>query len=684
MKARPVAGDLALGWRTIRELAPVIYRSSMDFEGVRGIRSLKDRIEAEHGSEINGFDVKVGAGGIRDIEFVVQAQQLLHGGRIPQLRERSTQRTLEQLSSLGLLGEQDQNELGASYRFLRRLENRLQMEAEQQTHRLPPDPAARERVALACGYSASGEPGLGAFEADLASHRANARRIFASLLPDAPGERVLDLFTRGARNLLAMPTTRGMIEDLARQFGRELERTGSAERTLNNLSRFVDGIGSHRSYYELLLDRPELVERLVALFDASNYLSTMLSAHPGLIEPVFSDPHVLLLDRPALERDFAALREELIEALGEEQGGLDALRRFHRRQVLNVGLLDVSRRVSGPEVEVALTQIAEVSASGALELAQSQLAERRARLAAGSSLRFLIVGMGKLGTREMSYGSDLDVIFLYDVPEAQPADRLEAADHAARIAQRWISALQTTTGEGSCYEIDARLRPSGNQGVLVTSIEGFTDYHRGGEQGAAAWERQALLRARPIAGDPDLAARFDRVRREVLCQPVPEGVRDEIHRIRMRMEEELARETRSHRDFKTGRGGVLDVESVVQYEQLIGASEHAELCDTLPLPAQLDQLEALGLLPVEHVETLRQGWAFLTELSRRLRIVENRSISDLDAERGDLEGLALRMGYTSPAREGGARRTLLADYRRHTEAIRTVYLQIFEDAVPTS
>jgi glutamate-ammonia-ligase adenylyltransferase len=577
-----------------------------------------------------------------------------------------------------LLDEPTQQELTASYRFLRRIENRLQMEREQQTHRVPSTAAPRERLARATGYTGTAEEVLEEFDRDIAAHRERTRAIFAGLLPDAPAERALDLFVRGAPGLIALPATRVMLEELAEHFGRALENATSPERALNNLARFIEGIGGHRSYYELLLDRPELVDRLVALFDASNYLSGLLAAHPGVIEPVFSDPNVLLLERAELEHDLAVLRRERVETLGEEQGGLDALRSFHRRQVINVGLLDVSDHVNQVEVESALTAIAEVCACGALELAEAQLAARRARLAAADALRFLIVGMGKLGSRELSYGSDLDVIFLYDAEGVGPADRLEAAHHAALLAQRWISALQTTTGEGRCYEIDARLRPSGNQGVLVTSLQGFGDYHRGGEMGAQAWERQALLRARPVAGDSQLRRRFDALRREVLCRRIDGSVGDEIHRIRMRMEEELAREIGSRRDFKTGRGGVLDVESVVQYHQLQGARTHPELCDTLQLGQQLDQLETLGRLSLDHAETLRRGWAFLSDLSRRLRIVENRSISDLDSERGDLEGVALRMGYTSPSRDGGARRALLAEYRRHTEAIRQVYRATFE------
>ncbi|MEZ4215664.1 MAG: hypothetical protein R3E88_04235 [Myxococcota bacterium] len=687
MKARPVAGDLALGWRAIRTVAPSIYRSTMDYEGVRAIRSLKDRVEAAHANERDGFDVKLGAGGIRDVEFVAQSMQLLHGGRMPQLRERSTRRTLEQLASLGLLDAASQAALARAYLFLRRVENRLQMVAEQQTHRVPMRDEARLRIARALrARDESDADALAAFDADLAAERERTRAIFRDVLPEGSRERVLELFERAAPGLLAFPTTRRMLEELAAHLGGELDASASPERALGNCDRFFRSVGANRFYYDLLLDRPELVDRLVALFAASNYLSGLFAAHPRLVEPVFDDPNVLLLDRERLEADHAALHAEFTRGDDDVEGALDALRRFQARQVINVGLLDVSGAIDGAAVEHALTDVAEVCAQRALEIANAQLAARRARLAAGASLRFLVVGMGKLGTRELSYGSDLDVIFLYDAEGASEADRLEAGDHCARLAQKWMGTLQTRTAEGSCYEIDARLRPSGNQGVLVTSMDGFAAYHEGGERGAAGWERQALLRARPIAGDAGLAERFERVRTSVLTRPLPATppgdlaeLRGEIHRIRMRMEQELARETTRRRDFKTGRGGVLDVESVVQYRQLAAAARHPALCEPVPLALQLERLEALGEISASDAETLREGWRFLKDLSRALRIVENRSISDLDEEQGDLEGLALRLGYASVQREGGARRALLADYRRHTDAIRRVYTATFGD-----
>ena len=672
-KARPVAGDLRFGWRLVRHVHPMIYRSAMDFEAVDSIKEMKARVEREHGGSGDAFDVKLGSGGIRDVEFVAQALQLLHGGRIPQVRGRSTQEALGALAEAGCLPGGEADALLASYRFLRRLENRLQMEGERQVHRLPPPGSARERIARALGFGGSGGPA--AFERALEGHRRRVRELFERLFSEEGEERILALFARGAPRLLHVPAARAMIEDLARHFAREIEASADPTLALNNLDRFIQGIGTRSFYYGLLLDRPELVPRLAALFGTSKYLSNLISSHPDLIEPVFSDPEVLLLPRADLERDLAAIRERL-EADAERDPAdraLAAMRLFQHRQLVNVGLLDLAGKVERREAERALSEIAEVCLEAALALAREQL--RGGPRAAGvpEPGRFLVVGMGKLGSRELSYGSDLDVIFLYDAPGAGEADRLEAQGHHVRLAQKLIWALDTRTGEGFCYSVDARLRPSGQQGTLVSSLDAFREHHA---RSAMAWERQALLRARPVAGSASLGEAFEVLRREILARPLPEDLGGEIHRIRMRMETELAHEERGRRDLKTGRGGLVDVESVVQFLQLRHGHDAPQLFEPESTETQLARCEALGLLSSAHARTLREGWEFLQRLSSRLRIVQNRSISDLREDRADLDSVARALGYAPPARSGDARRPLLEDYRRHTEAIRRVYLEV--------
>jgi glutamate-ammonia-ligase adenylyltransferase len=466
-----------------------------------------------------------------------------------------------------------------------------------------------------------------------------------------------------------------MVRELAEQFARAIGESPNPERALNNLDRFIQGVRGRRFYFELLLDRPELVRRLTRLFTASEYFSGYLATHPRLIEPIFSDPNVLLLSHKQLEQSLAAIRRSLAKEkdLDEDELELDALRMFHNRELINVGLLDLAGKVTPSEAEGALTDIAEVIVEHGLELAQAVVRRRSSSLPrAAKAGEFLVVGMGKLATRELTYGSDLDVIFLYDVPGA---DEVEAQEYFVRLAQKFIWTQQTRTAEGVCYAIDARLRPSGNQGMLVTSRAAFEHYHA---TSAQIWEKQALLRARPVAGGKRLSRAFPALRLEILRRPLPPNAGRQIHRIRLRMEAELAQETNSRHDFKTGRGGLQDVETVVQYLQLAYGREHAELLSVEGARIQIDRLERLALLSPQDAAVLRDGWGFLQLLSNRLRVVENRSISDLDEERGDLESLAASLGYTSPQRAGGARRALLEDYRRHTAAIRQVYMKVLD------
>ena len=672
MKARPVAGDAALGWRAVRAIHPMIYRAAMDYAGVRRIRSLQKRVEESRGAGDDGFDVKLDPGGIRDVEFVAQALQLLHGGRIPQLRDRSAQRAIARLAEAKVLPAETATTLRHAYLFLRRVENRLQMEDERQVHELPRRPDARLRLARAMGFG--GATALADFEAELARQRDHVRAFGASVEVASSAEAILQLFLRHQPQLLASPATRPMMEALAEQFAQEIEVSPDLVLALNNLDRFVAAVGARRFYYELLIDRPELVGRLAALFAGSRFLSALLAQHPRLIEPLFRDPNVLLFTRDELRADLASIRAELGPP-GEPdfERDLDALRLFHQRHVLNVGLLDVDEKIARADCETALTEIAEVALEWALAIAQREVARTRPASASAAAARFLVVGMGKLASRELSYGSDLDLIFLYDLPDADAGDAPFVQEHCVRVAQRLISALETPTANGACYEIDSRLRPSGNQGTLVTSLTGLRHHYA---TLAMLWEKQALLRARPVAGDAAAAAAFESLRLDVLQQPLPADAAEEIHRVRSRMEHELADETATRRDLKRGRGGMLDVENAVQFLQLAHGAAHPELLAVDRSERTIEKLLGLALLEPAQAAALRDGWEFLQRLASRLRVVENRSISDLDEERGDLDGLARRLGYAAGARESSARRALQADYARHTDAIRAAYLEI--------
>ncbi len=675
MKARPVAGDADLGWQAIVAATPAIYHAGMNYRIADGIRSLKMKIQSVRGGNPDAPSIKIDPGGIRDVEFIAQALQLLHGGRIPQLRDRSTQGALRNLEAVGLLGPETAIKLHETYLFLRRVENRLQMEGERQIHRLPKTDDGMQRLARAMNYLQSDGSIRLQHELD------RQRKFLSSLALDSLGEgnhsRVQDLFERAVPELLKLDVTRDLVRELISRFASGIDDSPDAERALNNLDRFIQGTGRRRFYIELLLDRPELVPRLVSLFGASNFLSSYLARYPRLIEPLFDDPNILLFDRAQLHADCANVLAQCAAEAGGDRGletQLDALRLFHHRQVVNVGLLDLAKKTQRDETEYALSEIAEVCIEEALAIGREQLAARGFVAPEGAQRGgFLVVGMGKLASHELTYGSDLDLVFLYQSADDVPGSNAAVQDYFARLTQRFISALQTATELGFCYEVDARLRPSGNQGMLVCSTQAFARYHA---ETAATWERQALLRGRPVAGSERLGKHYQDLRTEILSRPNPEDLASEIHHVRARMEEELARETSQHRDYKTGRGGALDIECAVQYLQLLHGAKHPELLEVATLDVQRENLERLGLIDSDCARILREGWTFLQELGSRLRIVENRSISSLDTEQSNLETLARQLDYADTGSEGGARRALLKDYKDITESIRSVYLEL--------
>ena len=674
VKARPVAGAVALGWHAILSAAPAIYNATLNYRIADGIRDLKHKIQSARGGESDAFDVKIDPGGIRDVEFIAQALQLLHGGRILQLRDRSTQGALRNLEAVGLLNPETAVELHDTYLFLRRIENRLQMEGERQLHRVPTSEDGFKRLARAMNYLE--EDAAEQLQREIDRRRTFLRGLATDSVGEGNRERVQELFERAVPELFEFDLMRDLIAELVSRFSSAIDECADSDRALNNLDRFLAGTGRRRFYFELLLDRPELVPRLTALFGASNFLSNYLARYPRLIEPLFQDPNTLLFDRTQLALDYANVAAQSSSKDGgddlEEQ--LDTLRLFHHRHTFNVALIDLAKKAQRYETERALSEIAEVCIEEALKLSKLQLAASRSDASATSKQgEFLVVGMGKLASFELTYGSDLDLIFIYTRAEGATISEASAQDYYVRLAQRFISALQTPTALGSCYQVDARLRPSGNQGLLVCSLQAYTRYHA--EQ-AATWERQALLRARPVAGSEELAERYRELRRDILAKPNPEHLASEIHQLRTRMESELARETNRLRDYKTGRGGSLDIECAVQYLQLLHAGDYPELLEVTTLDIQRGNLQRLRLIDSKTARTLKDGWEFLQELGSRLRIVENRSISSLDVEHGDLDAIARQLGYTETGSEGGARRALQKDYRDITERIRSCYLEI--------
>jgi glutamate-ammonia-ligase adenylyltransferase len=708
LKARPAAGDLAAGDELLRALEPFVWRRSLDLDVLSEIQSMKARIDARAGAE-GKEDLKLGRGGIREAEFFVSALQLLHGGRdeTRSLRERAVLPALERLLFAGVVPAKDRDALADAYLFLRRAEHRVQMVDGAQTHRLPP-PGERLPLARAMGYETEA-----AFELALQGHREKVAALFAGLLgtgrgetpldpdlalladPEVPRERRLEL--AAARGFQDPDRALAAVDAMARRrtpfsphgdpaaavaLLAEALATPDPDQALSHLSDFASALRNPAPYFGLLGEHRRVARLLLSLFGTSDFLSKRFLRHPELIDLLLREDQVLL------EKGKDTFRSELEERLEAAEAGADGLddrierclgelRRFKNEELLRVAIHDIAGTIDLPSIAIQLSDLAEVCLERCLALAEAE-ARAKGGLPPG---RLCVIGMGKLGGRELGYHSDLDLIFLY------PPGGTEHHAAYAKVAQRLMSFLQMPLREGRLYQIDTRLRPSGNQGALVIGVEGFTRYHVGdpapggaarGAGGTAVrsqlWERQALLRARHVAGDPLL---FEQVERDVLV-PVVYGRREdraalaaEIRRMRERMEAELGKEWTRGKNPKTGHGGLVDVEFAAQFLQLAHGHAHPTI-RTGSTPAALERLRDAGLLRDAEHEALARGYEFLRRVELRLRIVHDFAIDHLPEGGAALKQLARRLGYYGPEPEV----RFLADYARVTGEVRRAFDEV--------
>ena len=703
VKARPAAGDVAVGEELLRWLEPFVWRRSLDLEIVAEIQAMKARIDARAGAEGRG-DLKLGKGGIREVEFFVSALQLLHGGKARELRERAVLPALDRLLFAGVVPARERDALADAYLFLRRAEHRVQMVDGRQTHALPP-PEERTALARAMGISS-----LERFEEQLTGHRERVAALFADLLgrgaeevkldpelalladPTVPDARRAEIALR--RGLSDPDRALAALDALARRrtpfahsgdpvaavaLLQEALATPDPDQALGFLADFAAALPNAEPYFRLLTENHRVGRLLVSLFGTSDFLSKRFLRHPELLDALLREDSVVL----AKAKDAFRLEvEERLQALARAAKGIDELledqlgelRRYKNEEVLRIAVHDIAGAIPLASVAEQLSDLAEVALERCLAMAEQE-AREKGRL---PRHRLCVIAMGKLGGRELGYHSDLDLIFLY---RSEPGD--EAAPHSshadyARLAQRLMSFLQMPLREGLLWKIDTRLRPSGNQGALVTSAAGFARYHMGGAGVAPVrsqlWERQALLRARFVAGDRAL---FEEVQANVLVPALwsrpadPAQLAAEIRRMRERIEAEIGKEAERGPNPKSGRGGLIDVEFAAQFLQLAHGHAHPSL-RTPSTPVALRRLREAGLLTDVQHEALAGGYEFLRRLDLRLRIVHDYTVDHLPQGRG-LVQLARRLGYygEDPAARFGA------EYRRVTGEVR----QAFEDVV---
>jgi len=704
IQARPIAGSQALGEQFIAEVRPFVYRRHLDYATVADMKEMKARVEAQVGAKARG-NVKLGPGGIREIEFLVQVLQLINGGRDERVRGRGSLPTLAKLIASGYLPPDDAEALIDAYRFLRNVEHKIQIVHQRQTHTLPAEGREQEALARRLGYA--GADATMRLWADIDRHTEHVRRNFARLFyePAAETRRAADpqavqllhaldhrdtsvatlrelgfadpessyqnllLLRDGPPGARSSARRRHVLRELAPALLGAIRTSADADQALRNLVTFISSVGARTSFLALLQENPGTLRMLVELFGGSQYLANAFIRHPELIDSL------VRADLVRVHRDAHDLNGELqgrLAAADDFEEALDVLRRFRNQEFLRVGINNLQGLLEAQEVSVELTTLAEVCLRAAFEVAAREVCARQGWTRLPGEL--VVLAMGKLGGGELNYHSDLDLIFVYDEPNAEAA-RLAAHESFSKFAQRLITVLQATTREGMVYRIDTRLRPSGRSGPLVSSLAGFQSYH---ESSAQVWERQALIKARPVAGDASLGERVAAIVSAFVYRTalIPDEAH-EMRRLRGRMERELAREGTGRVNIKTGRGGLVDIEFVTQMLQLHCGAHEPRLRVRSTLGA-LSALRECGVMPADDHELLAEGYRFLRRVDNALRLAYDRPVEELERGSADLAGVAKRMGFQGSL--SAVAETLWLEYTTRRETVRACYDRWFDRA----
>ena len=651
LKARTVAGDVAAGEAWLETLRPFVNRRYLDFTSLDGLRTMKAAIVAEMQRRDMADDLKRGVGGIREIEFLVQSLQLIRGGREPALRGRSLLPALQALVEAGQIAPGHGQVLADAYRFLRRLENRVQMLADAQTHAVPEAAPERLRLALGLGYA-----GWQPLQDELARWREQVSAEFDALLVPQRGQAAPDALESYWRALpqggdAAVLATAGFpdaeggdaaLRDFARSGGvralsdaarARLDRVvpallGAAaasarpEVALKRLLDLLQAILRRASYLALLDEQPSALARLVDVLARSAFLAERIAHYPLLLDELLDTRVAGPL--PGAAQMQAACAAAVAGPDDDPEVALRALNEVRQALSFRIALASLDRRQGAGRSTRQLAALADAVVAQVLRMARSEVEAAHGVLPGG---RFAVVGYGSLGGCELGFGSDLDLVFLYDAdPNAMSdgARALEPARWYTRLAQKVVALLGAVTAAGRLYETDMRLRPDGSKSLLVSTLASYVEYQ---QQRAWTWEHQALVRARAVAGEASLLEDFEQVRRDTLGR-----VRDraalaaDVGQMRQRMRAELDRSDAARFDLKQGAGGLVDLEFVLQYGVLARAADVPALLQRRDSPGLIDALAGCGQLQADEAAALHQAHATLLEaglactLDRRPRL----------------------------------------------------------------
>ncbi|HEV2440952.1 MAG TPA: bifunctional [glutamate--ammonia ligase]-adenylyl-L-tyrosine phosphorylase/[glutamate--ammonia-ligase] adenylyltransferase [Steroidobacteraceae bacterium] len=651
VKARPVTAAERYTEIRASALGPFVYRRYLDYGVFESLREMKSLIEREvERRELAGHN-KLGPGGIREIEFIVQAFQLIRGGRERRLQTTSLLEALGVLGELGLMPDTAAGELRAAYLYLRRLENSLQMLSDRQVHQLPADELSRERIALAMGAAGWDDllSELGRHQACVSGHfdrfvfgaagrggtsvRIDLGRLWedgaeSAVLSESLGRAGFAEPAQAAQMLLALRAS-GLVRKLDEPGRRRLQallpplladigaaRLAGAEQlaVLRRIVSILEATGKRSAYFALLRESQPARSRLIEICRHGEFLVRQIASYPLLLDELVDERLLSQLPgRQALERELQAAMEQLDDEDPEHQ--VEALCHFQRAAIFRIAVADLTGRLPVMRVSDRLTEIAELIIARAIDLAWRQItaqfgvphcgdgAERRA-------VSICAVGYGKLGGLELGYASDLDLVFLHDSRgERQETDGARPIDNAlffVRLTQRLVHLLTMHSAAGRLYEVDVRLRPSGKGGMLVTQIDAFAEYQR---SEAWTWEHQALLHARAVAGAPVLCAEFERTRIDALRYAVRrESLRDEVRSMRERMRRELSKGGDGRVDLKQDAGGIADIEFLAQYWALKWARDFPPVAMFSDTIRQLESVASADLVPQTTVDILTAAY----------------------------------------------------------------------------
>jgi glutamate-ammonia-ligase adenylyltransferase len=640
-------------------LRPFIFRRYIDFSVIQSLRNMKSMIAREVRRRGLKDNIKLGAGGIREVEFIVQVFQLIRGGREPSLQQRSLLPTLLAIDQLHLLPAGDADTLREAYLWLRRLENLLQSINDEQTQTLPGDELNRARLAWGMGVA-----DWQALSDTLDQHMAAVRRIFNELIGDddtdtqdeqlseqwrelwqdtledddatpvlahlADGDRIRVValiadFRRELTRRTIGPRGRQVLDHLMPHLLSQVCPRADAPVPLARLMPLLTGIVTRTTYIELLSEFPGALKHLISLCAASPMVASQLARYPLLLDELL-DPSTLY-QPTAMDAYRDELRQYLLRVPEEdEEQQLEALRQFKQAQLLRVAAADIAGTLPVMKVSDHLTWLAEAMIDAVVQQAWTQMV---ARFGQPKHLRdregrgFAVVGYGKLGGWELGYSSDLDLVFLHDCPADVMTDgerEIDGRQFYLRLAQRIMHLFSTRTSSGILYEVDARLRPSGAAGMLVTTADAFADYQ---QNEAWTWEHQALVRARVVYGDPQLKSRFDEIRRTILMTPRDgEKLQTEVREMREKMRAHLGNKHRERFDLKADAGGITDIEFIAQYLVLGHAHQKPKLTRWSDNVRILELLAQNDIMDEQEAQALTHAYTTLRDALHHLALQE--------------------------------------------------------------